>query len=77
MADFAARAVVVSFLIYIRRLPDHSHELSEILALAGSALQVFPRRKPGKSTIQEPAANSAASEVQSQGVPDNSTELRP
>jgi hypothetical protein len=46
--DFAARAVILSFLIYIRRLPDYSHKLSEILAVAGSVLQVFPRRKPGK-----------------------------
>ena len=75
--DFAARALVKSFLIYIRRLPDYSPKLSEILAVAGSALQVFPRRKPGKGTIQEPAANSAAAEVQSQGFPDNNTELRP
>jgi hypothetical protein len=46
--NFAARAVILCFLIYIRRLPDHSHKLSEILAAAGSVLQALPRRKRGK-----------------------------
>ena len=67
--DFAARAVILPFLIYIRRLPDYSHKLSEILAVAGSALQVFPQRKPGKGTIQEPADNSTAAEVQRKVFP--------
>jgi hypothetical protein len=70
--DFSARAVVLSFLIYVRRLPDYSHKVSEILAVARTVLQGFPR-KPGKGTRQELAANSTATEVQSQDLPDKGT----
>jgi hypothetical protein len=75
--NFAARAVIISVLIYIRRLPDYSHKLSEILAAAGSVLQVLPRRRPKKGARQEPAPNSTATEVQSQGFPDKGTGPRP
>ena len=50
--NFNERAAILSFLIFIRRSPDHSHKLSEILAVADCALQQFPRRASDKSAAQ-------------------------
>jgi hypothetical protein len=51
LRDFSARAVPFAGLIHIRRSPDHSHRLSEILALAKWALTQFPRR-PNAEQVQ-------------------------
>jgi len=50
--NFNVRAAILTFLISVRRLPDLSHKLSEILAVADCALQQFPRRISDKSTAQ-------------------------
>jgi hypothetical protein len=44
--NFYARAVLLPFLISVRRSPDHSHKLSEILAVARWALAQLPGRTP-------------------------------
>jgi hypothetical protein len=59
--DFDARALLLPGLIFFRRSPEHSHKLSEILAVAGWALARFPRRAAERSnpagTVTEPATN--------------------
>jgi hypothetical protein len=50
--DFDARAVFLPFLISIRRSPEHSHKLSEILAVATGALQVFPKLRPDSRSVK-------------------------
>jgi hypothetical protein len=60
--NFDARAVMLPFLISVRRSPDHSHKLSEILALARWALTQFPGRTPDEGGVA--AAASAPAEAQ-------------
>jgi hypothetical protein len=50
--DFDVRAQLLTYLIFIRRSPDHSHRLSELLAVADSTLQHYPRRASDKSKAQ-------------------------
>lgn len=53
-----ARAVLLAGLIHFRRSPNHSHKISEILAVVGFALTHFPRLDPDKSPARD-RANSA------------------
>jgi hypothetical protein len=46
--DPDARAGLLAGLIHFRRSPDHSHRISEVLALAGFALARFPRHDADK-----------------------------
>jgi hypothetical protein len=57
--NFPARAVLLPFLIFVRRSPDHPHKLSEILAVARWALAQFPGRIPDEASVA-PAENEPA-----------------
>ncbi len=74
--DFDVRAVLLPFLIFVRRSPKHSRGLSEILAVSDWALMQFPRRAPRKRTVLENEAKSPTAEVP-QKVPTQGAGLRP
>jgi hypothetical protein len=65
--DFDTRAVLLPFLISVRRLPEQSRKLSEILAVSEWALMQFPGRAPGKSAVPERAAKSRPQKVPAHG----------
>jgi hypothetical protein len=70
--DFDTRAVLLPFLISVRRLPEQSRKLSEILAVSEWALMQFPRRAP----VRGHAAKSRTAEVP-QKAPTQGTGLSP
>jgi hypothetical protein len=66
--EFDTRAVLLPFLISVRRLPEQSRKLSEILAVSEWALLQFPRRAPGKSAVPEHAAKSRPQKAPTRGA---------
>jgi hypothetical protein len=63
--DFDARVVMLAFLISVRRSPEHSFKLSEVLAVAAGALELFPKLnsagkpRPSKAHRQTTATDRA------------------
>jgi hypothetical protein len=61
--DFDTRAVLLPFLISVRRLPEQSRKLSEILAVSEWALMQFLRRAPEKGPVRGHPGKSRTAEV--------------
>jgi hypothetical protein len=63
--NFDARAILLPFLISVRRSPEHSFKLSEILAVTARALELFPKlnsagkQRPSKVHPQTTATDRA------------------
>jgi hypothetical protein len=63
--NFTARAIALPFLVSVRRSPEHSFKLSEILAVTAGALELFPKlnsagkQRPSKVHPQTTATDRA------------------